>query len=111
MCDVCRKAWVGRWKGLVEQLCIGDLVCFYLGCADRSREVDDPVFVAVTEAEQSGLFDRGPQQPVEVSDRAPAWEEAPAGPVRTSRAGRISASYRSVPECAASRESMLSPTP
>ena len=49
MCDVCRKAWVGRWKGLVEQLCIGDLVCFYLGCADRSREVDDPVFVAVTE--------------------------------------------------------------
>ena len=71
-------------EGLVEQLRAGDLVDLHpapVGERTAARPADlpgqqfddvvvltvvvrfdDPVFVAVTEAEQSGLFDRGPQQ-------------------------------------------------
>jgi hypothetical protein len=45
--------------------------------------LDDTVFVAVTEPQQSGLFDRGPQQMVEIRNRnrkAPADQFARSGP-------------------------------
>ena len=75
-------------EGLFEQLWIGDLVSFHpapVGERTAARPADlpgqqfddavvltvvvrfdDAVFVAVTEAEQSGLFDRGPQQLVKL---------------------------------------------
>lgn len=75
-------------KGLVEQLRIGDLVDVHpapVGKRTAARPAglprqqfddavvptvvvrfDDPVVIAVTEPQQSGLFDRGPQQMVEL---------------------------------------------